>query len=731
MGRREYFVENLSVKVWLSSIFPYMLKNRMTGEKETGRCYVVDGSRLSLFAANASAWAAGVAVERFEFRLIDMRDEEGLLLRLRIGHQDLFQVQRYIVDEPAFRDLVDSGKLTDRMPVFLNKGILGGYVVQRGSLWRTLFLIQVCNWKSKIEQKGTSQVVLFLERRLWSSSISRYASKYGVSIISVQPVASLRAAFRRWLPQPAINLLRFIRHRVVRPAAALLKPRGGIGPVEADANERTSEPVVSGASEPSDSNGRPLVALEFSGQLNLDKPELHSELFFWHESALPGENLLLAFSSAGYPLDKNGFAALRRHGMTAVALNSGATTVGDVPVFSRPIIPISVPEGRTLAMGAGREEGKALIRQLADYRSLRAYWSKVFKSSNVKVFVTWYKFDGNHFAAADALQALGGITAIYQRSYQPHPFPQATISADLAFVYSQTAAEVERLSSSDIRYQITTGYLNDHRFSLLRAKPRIVGDALRSRGAERVLAFFDENSAEDVRWNTGHDLVRDNYAFLLGKVMSEPWLGLVIKPKAPHSLRRRLGPVADLLERAIATGRCYVYEDGAPQGSHTPAEAALAADLVIHGHLCAATAGMEAALAGIPTLLFDGEGWPASPLCRLGIGKVVFRDWEGLWEACLEHWATPGGMPGFGDWSPMLEELDPFRDGRAAERMGTYLQWLIEGLQAGRDRETVMAQAAERYCGIWGSDKVTEVNFGLVQPHPTTLASTTMAGGHL
>ena len=67
-------------------------------------------------------------------------------------------------------------------------------------------------------------------------------------------------------------------------------------------------------------------------------------------------------------------------------------------------------------------------------------------------------------------------------------------------------------------------------------------------------------------------------------------------------------------------------------------------------------------------------------------------------------------MPGFGDWSPMLEELDPFRDGRAAERMGTYLHWLIEGYKAGLERETVLADAAERYCARWGEDKITAVN---------------------
>ena len=93
-------------------------------------------------------------------------------------------------------------------------------------------------------------------------------------------------------------------------------------------------------------------------------------------------------------------------------------------------------------------------------------------------------------------------------------------------------------------------------------------------------------------------------------------------------------------------------------------------------------------------------------------GRVVFEDWPSLWKACEEHWKTPGGVPGFGDWSSMIDEFDPFRDGRAAERMGMYLRWIQEGLNLGLDRTTVLADAAERYGKIWGFDKVIEMTSG-------------------
>jgi len=230
------------------------------------------------------------------------------------------------------------------------------------------------------------------------------------------------------------------------------------------------------------------------------------------------------------------------------------------------------------------------------------------------------------------------------------------------------------------------------------------------------MAFFDENSREDARWNFSHLDMSENFKFLIQKVLDEPWFGLVIKPKLARHLRARLGPVDELLKLAEATGRCHVFDDNGFRGLHPPAAAALASDIAVHSHLSAATAGVESALAGVPTLLLDTEGWTRSPFYRLGLGKTVFTSWNDIWSACLEQWSNAAMDPKLGDWSIMLEDLDPFRDGRASERMGTYLQWLLESFKDGKDREVAMADAAQRYGELWGYDKVTDINWGPAGP---------------
>lgn len=634
----------------------------------------------------------GLKIERLPFSLVEMRDESNVQVRLRIMYQGLAEVQQDALSEPVFQELLNGNLLTDRLPTFLAKKITE---LDDDGLWRSLVLVHLCAWDKLRVKHGNGTPILFLQHRPWQKSINRYASQLGVTVIPVPQALNFRAALRdrslRFL-----NTLWIIRYRPTSIIRMFLDRKS-------DSKSKVTsigEPLAQ--EETGDQISRtPKVAVQDFGQLNVDQPQLHSDLFFWQQSSLPGRDMLLIFENPQDPLDAQKLDLLGKHQIGSAATHPGVVTIPGFPIFARPHR-LKLPNP---------VESKWLQEQIADYHMLRSHWTSLFAAYDVKVFVTWYKNVAEHCAIADALQSLGGITTVYQRSYEAPPTVILTTNADVLFGFSQSGSDVERAANSTIQYHVTTGYLGDHRFPLLSSKARDLRSRLKEHGAKHILAYFDENSADDARWIHGHHFTRENYAFLLEKVLTEPWLGLVIKPKAPRTLRRRLGPIDKLLTEAEATGRCFLYDEGSMQGQgwEPPASAAMAADVAIHGFLHAGTAGMEAALAGVPTLMLDREGWPRSPLYRLGMGRVVFTDWESLWEACQSHWSTFGGVPGLGDWSPMLDELDPFRDGRAAERMGEYILWLKEGLQDGLDREVVMANAAERYCKQWGQDKISEV----------------------
>ncbi|PIQ84433.1 MAG: hypothetical protein COV75_02135 [Candidatus Omnitrophica bacterium CG11_big_fil_rev_8_21_14_0_20_63_9] len=683
------FIEHVTLRGWLGSILPKLIWLRLRNETLVGRCGVFEGSAMAFQVARITGGWFGFSLERLRFRLMDVRDEHGRWIRTRLVYQDLAEVQADIIDHDAvFAAVGRRPQVHSRIPTYLAKCVASVGLSGRGTVWRSLMTIRVCEWMARTQDAPSTPPLLFLERHRWFEALERYASRCGVRLMTVPTIFDLKAWLRRRL-NPEVR--RAVRH-------ALNRWQG----------RRTRAAVSRPAVRPT----RPRVMAEYYGQLNLKHPECFSDLFFWQQSPLSGDDLLVTFNIPRSPLDAAKWAELTEHGVEALALQPSATTLSEAPMV------MPGPRPRATAGGSmswpesqsRTREARWLREHAQEYARVRQYWTELFATYGIKVYLTWFKYNEAHCAIADALQSLGGICAVYQRSYEEFPSSETTIDAEVVFGFSQATAEVERRSGSIIPYHVTVGYPGDHRFSMLRDRAREVRQLLHRHGAERILAFADENSLEDARWFFDHQSQQECYQFLLERLLEEPWLGLVLKPKVPLTLRRRLGPVAALLDRAMATGRCFVYDQGALHAAYPPAAAALAADLMVHGQLSSATAGLEAALAGVPTLLLDREQWSISPLYQLGVGRVVFNDWSTLWQACREHWKRPGGVPGFGDWSPLLDELDPFRDGRAAERIGTYIHWLLEGFKAGVDRETILADAAQRYAALWGTDKVSAIN---------------------
>lgn len=696
-------VERLTLISLVFYVLPYLARQHFCHPQLRYKVYFIDATRWGRGAARFVLRLLDIGVEKLAFRLVDIKDDQGNLLRLRIAYFDFQEVQGEILKNPVFKEALEHEKGDNSIQTYLAKQTAASDLWTHTTVSRALLLVQIAIWKAKRDGLATGgKIVLFMRKRPWRGEIQRYAVKNGVDLICVKDIC---LSVKDIVFRLAGNKIKICR------SAYFYLLKNGLIQFLKKIIDGKDEVFAPSFSQNRSSAGR--IAVEYYGHLNLDHPELNSDLFFWQQAGCLKDNILLVYHLYNDPLDEAKWAQMKAYGVEAVALNPRASSVASVPVFyhwaqtvkARPLRFKTKTKDNFL-------ERKWLSRKVSDYHALYNYWLDFFTRYNAKIYLTWYIHDAGHCALADALRSRGGVMAAYQRSVQEFPSRETSVVADIFFSFSKTNVELEKRAHSMIGYHVVTGYLGDHRFELSRPMAQQVRNALKKNGAQTIIAFFDEGSMDDACWHTGHQFMRENYQFLLEKFLADPSLGLVLKPKVPVSLERRLGPVAELLRRAKQTGRCYVFEAGSLHGSYPPAVAALSANVSIHGHMAAVTAGMEAALAGAPTLLLDREGWPVSPLYQLGKGKVVFTDWPSLWNACQEHWKTPGGVPGFGDWSSMIDEFDPFRDGRAAERMGMYLRWVQEELNSGWDRKTALADAAERYGEMWGVDKVTEMAVG-------------------
>lgn len=690
------FVESLRIGSWLSAVWPAVrgALRRQTGTAAT--IFYVDGRPFAVSLAQRMANRHGLKVKRWTLDAAEIFDEEGVLVWQRLYYRDMREALECAIQQPAFRAFLDGAEDSAAMKAYVIKQVLPGVTLFAGSgLWRAMYLVQASLWAARRDGVPDEQVTLFLRRCAWITAIGDYARGYGAA-----RVVAIGYGFR-----PKDTLLRLIGRDVL-----LIREK---------VRHIFSPPVKVSRRE----TAQPCLALQYYGHFNLDRPQSYSDFFFWQQSDFPGERLLALFNIPKDPLDAEKLAALSRHGMRGLALRHDAAASPEAVVHTDTALRSNLGGAAKLLAGALRPiEAGWLAGQRLAFLSQKDYWKRLFERQNVKVFATWFKYNGDHCAIGEALRELGGALAVYQRSYEGNPTVQTALLADVYFGFSCGGATVEAGAGSAIDCYVTTGYLGDHRFPLVREEAVKVRRRLQQHGARRIAAYFDEGSFPDARWGVDASRLQAHYAFLLEKLLGESDFGLVLKPKVPSSLGQRLGPVGELLRRAVDTGRCHVYQEGVLQGSAPPSQAALSADLAIHGSVASGTAAVEAALAGVPTVLLDDDGLKMSPLYRLGSGRVVFGDWEALWHTWKENSTSPGAVPGFADWSPILDEIDPFRDGRAAERMGTFLKWMMEGFSAGQPRETVLAQAADRYRRAWGEDKISTVR-------PTTRPATKAVQG--
>ena len=662
----QVYIEYLSLRTLLYGVLNELLDDEVGNDKPRIH-YYIDATRPGKIAANILGKLFNLQIKKLVFEMRHVKDDCGELIRLRIPRKDLFDIQEKIISSDAFRSLRKDEWKHTRVDDFVRKGLIDGSIMDKKSVSRVIFLINVIAWHQ--QQTNASRVKLLLTRRAWWDIYKQYALSVGVELKGT----GRKGAF--WRDSTGLKGLIRKYPRLYAFSKSVSSGRFKFKPAKSDASI-------------------PKLYLDGRGDVNLESNGYQSDFFWLLNSEFPAGNVLYDFHSEEEERVLEDYGIVVANGNVKCISNDNAGMVSSQKKCRR-----------------YKDEFNSVRSLVTAYNSAKAYWNSFFRTYGVKVFLTWYKYDNKHMAIADAVKEVGGISAVWQMAFVGFKGIHSAMNTDIAFHHSNWSVNIEQQLGSKIGYHVITGYPKDYATPLLRRQAMDLRAKMKSSGAKKIVLVIDENSVDDSRWHTGHTLQRDNYRFILEKVLKTPWLGVVFKPKTSKTLRSRLGEVNELLAEAEVTGRCHVYEEsGRYTTSAPPILAGLSADVCLHGHLSAGTAAVECALEGIPTLLIDREGCPDSKFYELPEGKVIFKNWLDAIDALMEYFKAAQGIPGFGDWSEIIGEFDPFRDGKAANRIGTYLYWLIQGYEQGLNRDIIMADAAQRYSKIWGNDKVISIN---------------------
>ena len=609
-----------------------------------------------------------VSVRKIDFRYEYLVDELGTDLGLKIVHEDLNKILLEIYDSDYFQ--IGNGENNDEViKIYIGKKITTDSWLEydHKTLLQILLMFHaVSQFAKKVDSKGN--VIFFVEKRAWMNELASYVSDLDIELI------------------PYKFSMKDLKQRLI----TFLKKNKNIRSIKTSLDYKFSKNRDFHKSIKHNNIGdEPKVIIDQIMQM-------YGVDTIWSSSRelTPGN---VIFVSKSHKIGQKEFCDIKNAGMNFISLAPGIAEGLNVPLY----LPEYVKLANKIPYIKNRNDnldGKIVNQYTKEFVFEKRYWSDLFNRVGAKIYVTSHKWSSHPVAASAAMLDTGGISALFQSSYSEFPCPYASVYSDLFFSFSTKTQNVEKKNGSLIKYNICVGYIGKSRNKSLRGYAKELRKKLQNQGAEKIVSFFDQNVD-----------AQSNFTFWFEKILEVDWLGLVIKPKNPGTLRENLGEVSKLMDKAIATGRCHIFLDSEPfhvkNFKNPPAEAAMASDIAIHDDLASGTAGIEAALTGTPTLMFDNNGWDRSQIYNLGVGKVVFNDWETLWDALIDHWKKKQ-IPGFGDWSPILNDLDPFQDGKAAHRMTTYLIWLLEGFKQGISRNTILAEAAERFAQEWGADKI-------------------------
>ena len=322
------------------------------------------------------------------------------------------------------------------------------------------------------------------------------------------------------------------------------------------------------------------------------------------------------------------------------------------------------------------------------------YWEDFFQSNNIKVKFRFHDIFGVRDIAA---KLSGAVTISYHYSDHSDARIVRDEVSDVFFIWGNKYRKCLSPAHSTTRNFIITGYIFDYTFEKLKDKAQLIRDSFSDK-ANYLIGIFSENISQHLRKSQ-----LEFYKKILEFAVQHPDIGIVVKPKKENDeMRLRLAKELNkFIEMLDLQGRIFFLDNRG-----YPVEAGFASDIVI-GVIPDSTAGLECALAGVPMVIYDCSNCKEShPLYKIGHNKIIFDDIQHLINAIDENKKKPCSISGFADWSFILNEVDPFRDGKANQRIAGYIKTLLFKSSNGFSKDEAIEAANRAYAEELGWDKV-------------------------
>jgi hypothetical protein len=297
------------------------------------------------------------------------------------------------------------------------------------------------------------------------------------------------------------------------------------------------------------------------------------------------------------------------------------------------------------------------------------FFSVLCKALNIRVF-----FTGDTFSLdSDALilcSALNNLTTInYQYSNLACSNVLMGSTTDLMLTFTPRYESLWNLGGIRPRKFVAVGYPYDNRSEHIATRALRHRAELIKNGASYVVCYFDENIGP-----AKYGLISPENHFcelrLLAKmVLRDRSIGVIFKSQFRHRSPLKLMAGDHLFDAALLTGRIIDLQAGTHRNTILPSEAAKASDITI-SNLVGATASLEAALAGVRSIIINPNGvTTASDAIYKQSQSIIFAELSDALAAIQLYRLEKDKFSDLGDWTKFIKEFDQFCDGNSSSRI--------------------------------------------------------------
>ena len=447
------------------------------------------------------------------------------------------------------------------------------------------------------------------------------------------------------------------------------------------------------------------IAVHFAEGIYKNK---QSDIVWLPNSGIEHKNLLVYFDKSnvfGKPVPDDVIKKLDEMGIQWVAVEKGMIR-GREYDYWEPSQASTQKWLRSLKSKVFDSVGKWIYCTTKKLQKEVYFWKTFYNNFNVKVLYLPNEGGTEIIAqgiAFDNMGEKGGLVVGKQRSEMlrnPLSDLAGYHTKDVVFTWNGRSAKHFGREYNYTQTLAVTGHPNDLHFLNHNDYIEKVKKLLTEKGVKFIIALFDNVFFQKLR---DHYDIESFYRGFLNWVLEDNTIGVVIKPKKLKFLNM-LTDLLPLLDRAKATGRCILLDNNIIQ---LPTDAAKIADLAVGTKVSSAV--IEAVLMGCRGIHYSGSFPRWNEYYKLGYETLVFDNIDRMVDAIKRYKEDPASHQELGNWTPYLSLLDPFRDGRGGERMGTYMRWLLESFDKGKSRDEAIQYANKLYAEQWGEDKVIEM----------------------